>query len=58
MLIGPNSMLQERYLKSRTKKLEDNNTSNNNANIAQTKTKPVFSKKQGQKQPKFMTRQY
>lgn len=46
MLVGLDSVLQKRYIESRTKKLEDNNAKNNNINITQIKTKSPFSKKQ------------
>ena len=44
MLIGLGDVLQKEYLESGTKKLGDNNAENDNANAAQTKTKPPLSK--------------
>lgn len=58
VLTGADSMFQKGYLQNRTKKLEDNNTSDNNTYTAQTKTILAPSKKQDQKQPKSMTKKY
>lgn len=45
VLIGLGSMFQKRHLENKTKKLDDNNRRDNNADKAQTKIKPPPSKK-------------
>ena len=45
VLIGPISVLQEKYIEGRTKKIEDNNARDNDADAAQTKRTPPTSKK-------------
>lgn len=45
VFIGPSDAIPEEYLKSRTKKLEENNANNNNTNTTQTKINPIFSEK-------------